>query len=124
MKRVLVTRSHLQADEFADKLRSAGFEPIYFPVIEIKPIENNLALERALSKLNCYEWIVFTSVNAVEVVFNHMPSPRLGQPSPAEKGDGGEGVKFATIGPRTAEALQARGITPDFVPQEYVAEAI
>jgi Uroporphyrinogen-III synthase len=36
----------------------------------------------------------------------------------------GAGVKFAAIGPKTAEALKARGITPDFIPQEYVAEAI
>ena len=115
MKRVLVTRSHLQADEFADKLRSAGFEPIYFPVIEIKPIENNVALERALSKLNCYEWVVFTSVNAVEVVFDRF-SHSLGE----EQGT----VKFAAIGPKTAEALKARGVNPDFIPQEYVAEAI
>jgi uroporphyrinogen-III synthase len=113
MKRVLITRARLQADEFADKLRSAGFEPIYFPVIEIKPIEDNRALERALSKLNCYEWIVFTSVNAVEIVFDQFPSLEWS-----------EGVKVAAIGPKTAEALKARGLSPDFVPQEYVAEAI
>jgi len=113
MKRVLITRPRLQADEFAGKLRSAGFEPVYFPVIEIKPIEDNLALERALSKLNCYDWIVFTSVNAVEVLFDQFPSLPWN-----------EGVKVATIGPKTAEALKARGILPDFVPQEYVAEAI
>ena len=71
MKRILITRARAQADEFADKLRSAGFEPIYFPVIEIKPIENNIALERALSKLGCYEWVIFTSVNAVDIVFDH-----------------------------------------------------
>ena len=65
MKRILITRPRAQADEFAAKLRNAGFEPVYFPVIEIKPVEDNIALERALSKLGCYEWIVFTSVNAV-----------------------------------------------------------
>jgi len=115
MKRILITRPHTQADEFADKLRSAGFEPVYFPVIEIKPIGNNIALERALSKLDCYEWVVFTSVNAVEIVLDNY-SPFL---------QGEElGVKFAAIGPRTADALKTRGITPDFVPQEYIAEAI
>jgi len=112
MKRVLVTRPRLQADEFASKLRSAGFEPIYFPVIEIRSIENNIALERALSKLSCYEWVVFTSVNAVEVVFDQYPSLKWG------------GIKVAAIGPKTAEALETRGVNPDFVPQEYVAEAI
>lgn len=115
MKHILITRARAQADEFAEKLRSAGFEPIYFPVIDIQPVENNLALERALSKLNCYEWIVFTSVNAVDVVFDAF-APLLLQEDRC--------VKFAAIGPKTAEGLKARGIVPDFVPEEYVAEAI
>jgi uroporphyrinogen-III synthase len=55
--KVLITRPRAQADDFAEKLRSVGFEPIFFPVIEIQPIENNVALERALEKLNCYEWV-------------------------------------------------------------------
>ena len=63
--KVLITRPRAQADDFAEKLRSAGFEPILFPVIEVQPIENNVALERAFEKLNCYEWVVFTSVNVL-----------------------------------------------------------
>jgi uroporphyrinogen-III synthase len=113
--RILITRPRAQADEFADKLFSAGFEPIFFPVIEIRPIENNLALDRALEKLNCYEWVIFTSVNAVDVIFDNYSSLLLGK---------GQGVRFAAIGPKTAKALQARGVTPDFVPKEYIAEAI
>lgn len=125
MKRILVTRPRAQADGFAEKLQSTGFEPIFFPVIEIQPIENNSALDRALEKLNCYEWIVFTSVNGVDVVFDKLPSPRLWHPSPKiGRGDGGEGTRVAAIGPKTAEALQTRGVTPDFVPEEYVAESI
>jgi uroporphyrinogen-III synthase len=113
--KVLITRPRAQADDFADKLRSAGFEPIFFPVIEIQPIEKNIALERALEKLNCYEWVVFTSVNAVDVVFDEYSVFFLKENA---------GVKFAAIGPKTADALQTRGVTPDFVPDEYVAEAI
>lgn len=113
MKRVLITRPRAQADAFASKLHSEGFEPIYFPVIEIKHVENNVALQRALSKLSCYEWIVFTSVNAVDVVFDQFPSL-------AWNG----GIKVAAVGPKTAEALKTRGVTADFVPPEYVPEAI
>ena len=113
MKRILVTRSRAQADDFAEKLRSAGFEPIYFPVIEIKPIENNVALERALSKLDCYEWIIFTSVNAVDVLFEQFPSLHWG-----------DGIKVAAVGSKTADALKRRGVIADFVPQEYIPEAI
>jgi len=113
MKRILVTRPRAQTDSFGDGLRAAGFEPIYFPVIEIQPIENNVALDKAFDKLNCYEWVIFTSVNAVEIVFNKFSL--FGN---------GTRVMFAAIGPKTAEALQKRGVTPDFVPEEYVAEAI
>jgi len=120
MQRVLVTRPRAQANDFAAKLRSAGFEAVFFPVLKIQPIENNPALDEALEKLNCYEWVVFTSVNGVNIVFerlffltpNHFP---LGE---------GQKVRFAAIGPKTAKALQVHGVTPDFVPKEYVAEAI
>lgn len=120
MKRVLITRPLAQAADFAERLRSAGFEPIFFPVIEIRPIENNVTLDKVLGKLNCYEWVVFTSVNAVDVFFS--PSPL--RPSPLGRGDGGEGTRVAAIGPKTAEALRKHNIEPDFVPEEYVAEAI
>jgi uroporphyrinogen-III synthase len=113
--KVLITRPRAQADDFAEKMRYAGFEPIFFPVIEIQPIGNNVALERALEKLNCYEWVVFTSVNAVDVVFNEHSVFFLKENA---------GVRFAAIGPKTAEALRKYSIEPDFVPEEYVAEAI
>lgn len=113
--KILITRPRAQADDFAEQLRTAGFEPIYFPVIEIRPVEDSVALDRALEKLDCYEWMVFTSVNAVEVVFGRFSSPLNLQE---------QSVKFAAIGPKTASALKERGITPDFVPEEYIAEAI
>ena len=111
MKRILVTRPRAQADSFVEGLRVAGFEPIYFPVIEIRSVEDNSRLDQALVQIDKYDWVVFTSVNGVEVVFARLEKysslPRV-----------------AAIGPKTAEALQARGVTPDFVPDEYVAEAI
>jgi len=122
--KVLITRPRSQADSFADTLIKAGFEPVFFPVIEIRPFEENVALDRAIAKLDCYDWIVFTSVNGVEAFFERFPSPRLRHPSPLERGDRGEGIRIASIGPKTAAALEAHGVTPDFVPDEYVAEAI
>jgi len=108
--KVLITRPRAQADEFADKLHSAGFEPIFFPVIEIRPIENNVALERTFQKLDSYAWVVFTSVNAVDLTVWAKHASSL--------------PKIAAIGPKTAEALRKRGIEPDFIPEEFVAEAI
>jgi uroporphyrinogen III methyltransferase / synthase len=117
--KVLITRPHNQSDSFANALTEAGFEPVFFPVIEIRPFEENVALDRAIGKLSCYDWVVFTSVNGVDAFFE-----RAGSHSPLGRVARGEGVKVATIGPKTAQSLQSRGIMPDFVPDEYVAEAI
>lgn len=116
MKRVLVTRPRQQADGFMEGLKSAGFEPIFFPVIEIRPMKDNSQLDEAMKNLNKYEWVVFTSANAVEVVFSLTPTPLL-------LGEG-QGVRVAAIGPKTADALRKHNVEPGFVPEEYVAESI
>ena len=124
MKRILVTRPRVQADSFGDGLRAAGFDPIYFPVIEIRPIENNVALDKAFNQLHCYAWMVFTSVNAVDVVFGLVGVTRPGLSSALENHGGSPLPRIAVIGPKTADALRKHNIEPDFIPEEYVAEAI
>lgn len=114
--KVLITRPRSQSIGFGRALQTAGFEPVYFPVIEIRPVENNPALDNALARLDRYAWIVFTSVNAVEVVFDRLSSlsmTGLGAP-----------LRLAAIGPKTSAALQAHGVSPTFVPETYVAESI
>lgn len=115
MTRILITRPRAQSESFGEALHAAGFEPIYFPVIAIRPLEENAALDRALENLSCYEWVVFTSVNAVEVVFDKCSPLLFGE---------GLGVRFAAIGPKTANALRKNNIEPDFIPEEYVDETI
>ncbi len=114
--KVLITRPRLQAEEFADQLHQAGLIPIYFPVIEIRPFEDNLALQQALTNLSSFDWLVFTSANGVEAVFRMMDQMGL-ERLPSH-------VRVAAIGPKTAEALHAHSILPAFVPNEYIAEAI
>ncbi|HSG41709.1 MAG TPA: uroporphyrinogen-III synthase [Anaerolineales bacterium] len=111
--KVLITRPRAQADVFAEKLRSVGIEPVLFPVIEIHPVENNTALENAIVNIQKYDWVVFTSVNAVDV-FLQMVGGKHASPL----------HKIAAVGPKTAEALRKRDIEPDFIPDEYVSEVI
>jgi uroporphyrinogen-III synthase len=129
--KILITRPRTQANSFASALTEAGFEPVFFPVIEIRPFEENVALDRAIEKLSCYDWIVFTSVNGVDAFFNVIASRRRsnllvdeGIASVALFPRNDTNPKVAAIGPKTAQSLEARGVTPDFVPGEYVAEAI
>lgn len=117
--KILITRPAKQVADFAEKLCAIGFEPVYFPVIEIHPVDDFSELDKALAEIERYAWLVFTSVNAVDVVFDRIAivgakhaSPLLGH------------VKIAAVGPKTAEALRLRGIEPYFMPDEYVGEAI
>lgn len=115
-KRVVITRPQKQCQKFIDLLASVGVVPVCFPVIEISPAEDLGLLDSALKNLAEYDWLVLTSVNGVEAVWNRFAALDI-QDLP-------EDLKVACIGPKTAAALQAKGFTPDFVPDEYVAEAI
>jgi uroporphyrinogen III methyltransferase/synthase len=80
-------------------------------------------------KLDCYDWVVFCSVNAVDMVFDSLriatETQSLGENIfSASLRDPVAKPRVAAIGPKTSEALQTRGVTPDFVPEEYVAESI
>lgn len=118
--KVLITRPRTQSASFAASLIEAGFEPVFFPVIETRPVEDNVALDRAIAKLNCYDWVVFTSANGVDVFFDRL----LKTIQPTETDALFSTIKVAVIGPKTAQALQKHGIKPDFMPTEYFAEAI
>ncbi len=125
--KVLITRPRAQSESFGEALKMAGFEPIYFPVIEIRPMENNAELDNAIKIFAKYDWVVFTSVNAVNVIFERLPVVGATLPGSARAFDDHDGSplsRIAAIGPKTAEALRKHNIEPDFIPQEYVAEAI
>ena len=115
-KRILITRARAQSEDFIAALLSAGAEPVIFPSIRIAPAADLAALDRALSELARYDWLVLTSVNGVEAVWERREALGI-QGIPGL-------LRIAAIGPKTAGALQARGVRPDFVPDEYVAEAI
>lgn len=114
--RVLVTRSHPKALQFAASLEGIGAEAIILPCIQIEPVADTTLLDRALAKLDCYDWLVFTSANAVEIVAKRLTTlgwnPINGKP------------RIAAVGPRTAASLEDHGLPPDFVPAEFLAESL
>lgn len=115
-QKVLITRTRKQSQPFAAALTKAGFEPVFFPTIAIRPVDDWSGLEKALTQIDLYDWALFTSPNAVDVFFTQFPSP-------FRRGARGE-VKIAAIGTKTAEALQARGVEVNLVPDEFVGEGL
>lgn len=73
-KRIVVTRAAEQAIELLKALQHAGAIPILLPVIRIMPAENLALLDYALRQLNTFDWVLFTSQNAVRVVHERLES--------------------------------------------------
>jgi uroporphyrinogen III methyltransferase / synthase len=116
-RRIVVTRAREQASEFKTILAGLGAHCIEFPTIEIEPPPSWEPLDAAVSHLQPYDWLVFTSVNGVRLFMERL---RLAGRDVREL----HGVRVAAIGPKTAEALGQYGLRPDIVPGEYRAEAI
>ncbi len=116
-KGIVITRPEDQAGEFAALLLEEGARVIRFPTIEIAPPESWDALDRALSGIESYHWIIFTSANGVRFFFSRLQE--RGRDVRDLKGMG-----ICTIGPATARAVEERGLRVDIVPDEYISEGI
>lgn len=116
-KLVVITRAAAQAGALRDALEADGARVVLMPTIVIEPPADWAPLDLALDHAADYRWVIFTSVNGVE-----MTRRRL-----AERGRGVEvlrGRRVAAIGPATASALEAWGFPAELVPEEYVAEGL
>jgi uroporphyrinogen III methyltransferase/synthase len=109
--RVLVPRTKEQATQLVEQLRSYGAVPVEVPTIAVEPPRTSAPMDRAIKGLvsGRYQWVAFTSVNAVKAVREKLEELGLDARACA-------GVRTAAIGAATAEALEAWGIRPDLVP--------
>ena len=116
-RRVAVTRAREQAVELVRELEALGAEVVAAPTIRIARLVDLTALRAALTRDPPYDWIVFTSQNAVHAVCDRLPEWDLAPRDVAR-------AAVAAIGPATAEALVRHGVVPDLVPDRFVAEAV
>ncbi len=116
-KRVVITRARTQSSGLTAKLMELGADCLEAPVIEIEPIEGSAAVDDALTTLNAYDWIVFTSVNGVATFFDRLFEKGLDARALGS-------LKTACIGPSTAAELKKYGIGTDILPKSYIAESV
>ncbi len=114
-KQILVTRARHQASALSQLLAERGAQPIELPAIDIQATADTEELDQAISNLEHYHWLAFTSVNGVAAFFQRLNS--LGLDSRAL-----HGLKIGAIGSATANALETKGVMPDYVPEVYTGQ--
>lgn len=111
--RIVVTRAAHQAEELAQPLRELGAEVLLLPTIAIGPPSNPGPLRLAAAKANEYDWIIFTSANALNRFVSELPFP-VAQCA----------ARIAAVGAATRRAAERQGFNVSLTPEEYVAESL
>ncbi len=115
--RVLVSRAKKQAGALSAELRAHGAEVLEIPFIEIRPPKSYRPLNEALRLLSEYDWLILTSVNGVQSLFERLEKLGLKKKELVH-------LKIAAIGPATKSAIEKHGLRVTVTPKEYVAESV
>jgi len=137
--RVLVGRAKHQAGVLSAELRKRGAQVVEIPFIEIRKPKSFKPLDATLKNLATYDWLIFTSVNGVEAMWERIDKLHLTcwekklegrgfsraiKPTKSHTALAAGGPHIAAIGPATKKAIEQRGAKVDVVPKEYVAESV
>ena len=115
-RRIVVTRAANQAPALTQKLRDLGADVIEMPATRIARLDLT-PLREAIGRVSEYQWIIFTSQNAVAIFWEQLLGAGLDARTLA-------GLQVAAVGPATAGALLEHGIVVDVVPERFVAESL
>lgn len=115
--RVLVTRGRAPVNYLSEMFSEEGAEVIEIPTIEIHPLPLTPKGRKFIQKIDSYDWLVFTSSNAVEIFMRHLFESKMDVRNLGN-------VKTACVGGGTAKTLQGFGIKTDLIPGEYKQEGL
>jgi uroporphyrinogen-III synthase len=116
-KRIVLTRAIEQSRELLARLEIRGATVLLFPAVSFSEPADTAELDRAIYSLAEFDWILFTSANAVRFFVGR--GRKLG----VEPNQGGN-YRCAAVGPATASAVAAEGFSVDHVAQEFLGAAL
>ncbi|CAA9574875.1 Uroporphyrinogen-III methyltransferase / Uroporphyrinogen-III synthase [uncultured Synechococcales cyanobacterium] len=116
-KTIVVTRAAGQSSSFSSQLQQAGANVVEMPALEIGPPSSWLALDQAIAELQTFDWLILTSVNCVNYFVERLVAQGKDARALA-------GVQIAVVGKKTAANLRQKGLTADFIPPDFVADAL
>jgi uroporphyrinogen-III synthase len=112
-KTVLVTRAAGQSAKLVEELAARQVKVKLLPLISFAPPENFDGLDAALIRLESFDWIVFTSANAVQAVEGRRQELAQGAIETLKM------PRVAAVGPATADAAENAGYSVDYVAMEH-----
>ncbi len=116
-KRIVVTRARAASDTFSAHLRDRGAIPVVVPTIEVHPPTDPTGMVEAASRVERFDWVVFTSANGVEGFVAEVR--RQGRSAEVFAR-----AKIAVVGPGTASALERAGLAAELVAQDHRGEGL
>ncbi|MEO0456986.1 MAG: uroporphyrinogen-III synthase [Cyanobacteria bacterium P01_A01_bin.114] len=116
-KLILVTRATGQSSQFTDLLTTQGAAVVELPALEICPPSDWQPMDAAIDAIATFDWLLLTSANAVNFFFDRLIERGQDLRTLAT-------VKIAVVGKKTAAVLKKRGFQADFIPPNYVADAL
>jgi len=114
---ILVTRTREQASKLTGQLAACGANVNECATIEVKPPEDFAGLDKALGRIESFDWLVLTSTNGVNGLLGRMRQLGLDGRSLSK-------VRIAAIGPATADLLDENFLHPDLMPETFTSGAL
>jgi uroporphyrinogen III methyltransferase/synthase len=115
-RRIVVTRPEKGAGTLSKALADLGASVVLAPAIRFDPPADVLPLDEAIGRIATYDYVVFTSANAVDAFFDRYEEVRR-RIFPSA-------TRFVAVGPKTAASVRERGFEADVVPVRHTAEAL
>ena len=112
-KIVIVTRAAAQSGELCEELNARGACVRLLPLVAFAPPESCDALDKALTAIETFDWVLFTSVNAVQAVERRGNELQRGPVSARKL------PHAAAVGPVTADAAEAAGFSVEYVAADH-----
>jgi len=116
-RRMVVTRTREQASELVALLEENGADCLEYPTLHMEPALDYGVLDQALAEIGSYDWLLFTSINAVTWFFRHLNELDLDVRSLG-------GPKIAVVGRATAKKLRDYGLKVDLIPEKFTGEGL
>jgi uroporphyrinogen-III synthase len=117
-KRVVVTRAAEQSESLVEALKGRGAIPVVVPIVAFALPDDLAALHAAIKNIPRFDWIFLTSQNALRAILEQCAPLRL------DPREAFSGVRIATVGPTTAEAVEKAGLDVAYVASKHEGVAL